>query len=124
MNTREVADRLVALCRQGQFDQAQIELYAKDAVSIEPEGAPPGSLGSVRGFDAIREKAKAFDQTYEQIHGVTVSDPLVAGEFFSVVMGMDATWKQGGRYAMEEICVYRVRDGKIVLEQFFYPTGH
>lgn len=123
MTTQDVANRLVELCRQGQFDQAQIELYAKDAVSLEPEGAPSGSLGSVRGFDAIREKAKAFDQTYEQIHSVKVSDPLVAGEYFSIVMGMDATWKQGGRYAMEEICVYRVKDGKIVLEQFFYSVG-
>ena len=28
-----------------------------------------------------------------------------------------------GRVAMKEICVYRVRDGKIVHEQFFYDTG-
>ena len=123
MNTEQVANRLVELCRRGEFQQAQSELYAQDAVSVEPEGAPGGALGNARGLDAIREKGKAFDQTYETIHGITVSDPLVAGEFFSIVMGLDATWKQGGRYAMEEICVYRVRDGKIVLEQFFYPVG-
>ena len=123
MNTQQVANRLVELCRRGEFTKAQDELYAQDAVSIEPEGAPGGALGNARGMDAIREKGKAFDQTYETIHGITVSDPIVAGEFFSIVMGMDATWKQGGRYAMEEICVYRVRNGKIVLEQFFYPVG-
>jgi ketosteroid isomerase-like protein len=123
MNTLQVANRLVELCRRGEFSQAQEELYADDAVSLEPEGAPAGPLGSVRGLEAIRQKGKAFEQTYEQIHGATVSEPLIAGEFFSVVMGMDATWKQGGRYAMEEICVYRVRNGKIVLEQFFYPVG-
>jgi ketosteroid isomerase-like protein len=123
MNTQQVANRLVELCRRGEFTKAQDELYADDAVSLEPEGAPGGSLGNVRGLDAIREKGKAFDQTYEKIHGITVSDPLVAGEYFSIVMGLDATWKQGGRYAMEEICVYRVRNGKIVLEQFFYPVG-
>lgn len=123
MNTQEIANRLVELCRRGEFSQAQEELYAADAVSLEPEGAPAGPLGSVRGLDAIREKGKAFDQTYETIHGITVSDPLIAGEFFSIVMGMDATWKGRGRYAMEEICVYRVRNGKIVLEQFFYPMG-
>ena len=123
MNTQQVANRLVELCRRGEFTKAQEELYAQDAVSIEPEGAPGGALGNARGLDAIREKGKAFDQTYETIHGITVSDPLVAGEFFSLVMGLDATWKQGGRYAMEEICVYRVRNGKIVLEQFFYPVG-
>ena len=123
MNTQQVANRLVELCRRGEFTKAQDELYAQDAVSIEPEGAPGGALGNARGMDAIREKGKAFDQTYEQIHGITVSDPLVAGEYCSIVMGLDATWKQGGRFAMEEICVYRVRNGKIVLEQFFYPVG-
>ena len=123
MNTQQVANRLVELCRRGEFSKAHDELYAQDAVSIEPEGAPGGALGNVRGLDAIREKGKSFDQTYEKIHGITVSDPLVSGEFFSLVMGLDATWKQGGRYAMEEICVYRVRNGKIVLEQFFYPVG-
>lgn len=123
MDTQQIANRLIELCRRGEFSKAQEELYAEDAVSLEPEGAPAGPLGSVRGLDAIREKGKAFDQTYETIHGITVSDPLIAGEYFSVVMGLDATWKERGRYSMDEICVYRVRNGKIVLEQFFYPMG-
>jgi ketosteroid isomerase-like protein len=123
MNTQQVANRLVELCRRGEFTKAQDELYAQEAVSLEPEGAPAGAMGNAQGLAAIREKGKAFDRTYEQIHGITVSDPLVAGEFFSIVMGLDATWKQGGRYAMEEICVYRVRNGKVVLEQFFYSVG-
>lgn len=123
MNTQQVANRLIELCRRGEFSRAQDELYAQDVVSIEAEGVPGGELGNARGLDAIREKGRAFEQTYQQIHAVTVSDPVVAGEFFSLAMGLDATWKQGGRYAMEEICVYRVRNGKIVLEQFFYPVG-
>jgi len=123
MNTQQVANRLVDLCRLGEFTKAQDELYAQDAASVEPAGVPAGQLGSVRGLDAIREKGKAFEQTYETIHGITVSDPLVAGEFFSIVMGLDATWKGRGRFAMEEICVYQVRDGKIVLEQFFYSVA-
>ena len=123
MNTQQVANRLVELCRRGEFTKAQEELYANDAVSLEPEGAPAGAMGNAKGLDAIREKGKAFDQTYETIHSITVSEPLIAGEYFSIMMGLDATWKQGGRYAMEEICVYRVRNGKVVLEQFFYPVG-
>ena len=120
MNTQQVADRLVELCRVGKFAQALDELYAQSAISIEPAGAPSGPLGNAQGLDALRAKGKAFDETCETIHGVTVSDPLVAGRFFSVTMGLDATYKQRGRYSMEEICVYEVRDGKIVLEQFFY----
>jgi hypothetical protein len=38
-------------------------------------------------------------------------------------MSIDATYKERGRMAMDEICVYQVRDGKIVHEQFFYSVG-
>ena len=54
------------------------------------------------------------------MHGGSVSDPVVADGWFSVSMGIDATYKDRGRQAMREICVYQVRDGKIVREQFFY----
>ena len=36
MTTKEVADRLVSLCREGKIEDAQNELFANDAVSIEP----------------------------------------------------------------------------------------
>jgi hypothetical protein len=32
MNTKEIANRLVQLCREGEFDKAQNELFSKDAV--------------------------------------------------------------------------------------------
>ena len=47
---------------------------------------------------------------------------LVAGNWFSVAMSIDATYKDMGRVPMQEICVYRVRDGRIVSEQFFYDA--
>ena len=122
MNTAAVARRLVQLCREGKFNEAQNELYSSDARSIEPEGMS-GPLGSVQGMEAIREKGRRFEESLVQIHGVTCSDPLVADPFFSVVMGFDATYKEGGRRALEELCVYEVRDGKIVREQFFYHAG-
>jgi ketosteroid isomerase-like protein len=122
MNTQQIAARLVQLCREGKFTQAHDELYAQDAVSTEPAGASSGPLGNAHGMDAIRAKTKAFDAAHETVHGLSVSEPLVAGNFFSITMGMDATRKDGVRYSMEEICVYEVRDGKIVLEQFFYSV--
>ncbi len=36
MTTKEVADRLVEICRAGKIEDAQNELFAQDAVSIEP----------------------------------------------------------------------------------------
>jgi len=35
-------------------------------------------------------------------------------------MMIDYTNKDDERRKMEEICVYEVNDGKIILEQFFY----
>jgi hypothetical protein len=56
----------------------------------------------------------------EEMHGGYSSPPQVAGNHFSVAMGMDVTMKGQGRMKMDEIAVYEVKDGKITKEQFFY----
>lgn len=122
MNTEKVAARLVELCREGKYEQAQDELYAADAVSIEMDGLPAGALGNASGLEAIREKGRQWAENIVEIHGGDVSDPVVADGWFSLAMGIDATYKDRGRMAMKEICVYQVRDGKIVREQFFYDV--
>jgi len=123
MNTERVAKRLVQLCREGKHEEAQKELYADDAVSIEAEGAPSGGLGGAKGLPAIFEKGRQFNALLEAVHGSTVSEPIVAGNWFSISMSLDATMKGRGRVNMIEICVYQVRDGKIVREQFFYDVN-
>jgi limonene-1,2-epoxide hydrolase len=123
MSTEAVAKRLVAMCRHGQFEEAQHELYAKDAVSIEPEAAANGPLGSVKGLDAILEKGKRFQAGVTEVHSIEVSEPLIAGNWFSIVLTMDVTMKEPGRVTMTEVCVYHVKNDKIVLEQFFYDMG-
>lgn len=123
MSTETVAKRLVAMCRHGQFEEAQHELYAKDAVSIEPEAMANGPLGNVKGLDAILEKGKRFQASVEQMHGIEVSEPLVAGNWFTVTMTLDVTMKEHGRTTMSEVCVYHVKDDKIDSEQFFYDMG-
>ena len=123
MHTEAIAKRLVELCREGKYEEAQHELYAEDAVCIEPEGLPPGALGNVKGLPAILEKGRQFSASIETVHGGSVSEPVIAGDWFSVAMAMDLTMKGRGRMNMSEICVYHVRDGKIVLEQFFFDMG-
>jgi hypothetical protein len=123
MNTEAVAKRLVELCRKGEYEQAQRELYAQDAVSIEMPGAPAGALGDAKGLEAIFEKGRQFAAMVEAVHANEVSDPLVAGHWFSVTMTMDVTFKGRGRVQMAEIGVYHVRDGKVACEQFFYDMG-
>jgi ketosteroid isomerase-like protein len=118
MTTQEVANRLVELCRQGKIHETLGELYADNAVSIEPDE----SMGprQQNGLPAIIEKGKMFDSMLEEFHSSTISDPLVAGDHFSISWVLDATMKDRGRMKMEEICVYKVQNGKIVSEQFFF----
>lgn len=118
MTTQQVADRFNELAQTGQFDKIQEELYAKDAESIEPPGSQ--GLKSVKGMDAIRQKGKEFNESVEEMHGGYTTAPVVGGDFFSVGMGMDCTFKGMGRINMQEIAVYEVKDGKIVKEQFFF----
>ncbi len=118
MTTQDVANRFHELAQTGQWNQIQDELFAENALSIEPANSP--GLQSVEGLDAIREKGKGFEESVEEMHGGYSNEPQVAGNYFAVAMGMDATFKGMGRQKMDEIALYEVKDGKIVKEQFFY----
>jgi hypothetical protein len=121
MTTQQIADRLVALCRTGQNQQAYQELFSQDAVAIEPDMvADFGGAPETKGLPALLAKSANFQNMLEAYHSGSISEPLVAGNFFSVKMAMDVTYKEMGRRQEEEICVYEVRDGKIVREQFFF----
>lgn len=118
MTTQEVANRMNELFKQNNWMQAQDELYADDVMSIEPEGAP--GLRTVQGKAALKEKAQQFQDMIEEMHGGWCSDVLVGGDYLTCTMGMDVTMKGMGRIKMEEVCVYKVKDGKVVSEQFFF----
>jgi ketosteroid isomerase-like protein len=118
MTTKEVANRFNQLAQTGQWQQIQDELFADNAVSIEPENSP--GLKNAQGREALRQKGKQFEEMVEEMHGGYSNEPQVAGNHFAVAMGMDVTMKGQGRTKMDEIAVYEVKDGKIVKEQFFY----
>ncbi len=118
MTTQQVADRFMEFASKNQWTEAQNELFSDDAESVEPPHAQ--GLQTVKGIDAIRKKGEQFGQMVEEMHSGYTGDPIVAGNHFSVAMGMDVTMKGAGRMKMDEIAVYQVRDGQIVKEQFFY----
>lgn len=117
MTTKEIAHRLVELCRQGKFEDAQKELYADDVVSIEPYETPAFAK-ETKGLPAILDKSKKFMDMVEDFHNMEVSDPIVAGQSFACVMRLDVTMKGQGRMDMSELCIYKVKDGKVVSEEF------
>lgn len=118
MTTSEIASKLVELCRSGQYETAHTKLYAEDAISIEPQASPEFEK-ETKGLQAIMEKGKKFDSMVESMHSTAVSDPLVTGNVIAFTLTMDVTMKGQGRFTMGELCVYKVKDGKIVSEEFF-----
>jgi hypothetical protein len=119
MTTKEVADKLVKLCSQGKFQEAHESLYSPDIVSMEA-GAPPGGSREAKGIAAVKAKGEWWAANHE-VHSSVVEGPVVASSHFAVVFKLDVTFKpQSKRFTMEEVAVYKVVDGKIVYEEFFY----
>lgn len=118
--TQQVADRYVELCRQGRNIEAIDELYHDDIVSCEMDNWPGGPT-RVQGIKQVVEKNEQWFDSVEEMHNGVISDPIVAGNHFTVKMEYDVTFKEHGRRHMEELAVFELDDnGKIVKEQFFY----
>jgi len=118
MTTNDIAKRLVELCRKGQFTAVQKELFEKDDISIEPH-AKPAFEKETKGVDAILEKGEKWNSMVEKVNSLSVSDPMVGGNSFAVALAMDVVMKDRGPIKISELCVYSVKDGKIISEQFF-----
>lgn len=117
MSTQDIANDLVALCKEGRFDDAGEKYWAEDVASYE---AMPGDMAEVRGKAGVRAKGEWWGANHE-VHSSTVEGPYVNGDQFAVRFKMDLTQKASGeRMTMDEVGVYTVRDGKIVEERFFY----
>jgi SnoaL-like protein len=118
MTTSEIAMHLVNMCRNGKVEEAKEELFAPDIISIEPvEGILPKET---KGMDAIRKKAVLFVSLVENFYGSIISEPIIAGDYFSLLWETDLQMKGEERKTNKEICVYKTNAGKIISEQFFY----
>ncbi|MBS1916405.1 MAG: nuclear transport factor 2 family protein [Bacteroidetes bacterium] len=118
MTTHEIANQLVEMCRNGKVEEAKEKLFAPDIVSKEPrEGLLPKEI---KGMDAIRKKAELFVSHVEDFFGSIISEPVVAGDYFSIAWESDLQMKGEARKTNSELCVYKVKDGKIISEEFFY----
>ena len=121
MTTQEAAARYHELANQRKFIEIQDMLYDEYVVCQEPEKA--ASMGMpvfTNGREAVKAKGIARRATIDAVHSYTCSEPIIAGEFFSVVLKQELTFKGKPRMALEEIGVFHVKEGKVVKEQFFY----
>ena len=122
-NANTIGEKLVALCKEGQNAAAIQELYADDCESIEA-AAGPGAEREMKGKEAILGKNAWWTENHE-VHASSVKGPFPHGEDkFAVLFDYDVTFKpESRRMQMEEVGVYRVANGKVVREEFFYKMG-
>ncbi len=119
MSISEVANGLVAKCRQGDFLGALDAYYASNIVSVEPVGSPE-MPAEMEGIDAVRGKSEWWVENHE-VHSIALEGPYIGKDGFAVYFEMDVTNKPSGqRFQMSEMARYAVADGKIVREEFYY----
>lgn len=122
MTSMEIGKKLVALCNQGNNQEAIDRLYASNIESVEPM-AMPGFGQTQKGIEAIKGKNQWWTDNHE-VHSGTAEGPYPHGDRFIVRFKYDVTPKHTGkRMTMDETGLYTVRDGKIVKEEFFYTMG-
>ena len=119
MNTMEIANKMVELCRQGKNMEALNTLFADDVVSVEAAAAP-GMGREARGLAAVKAKGEWWLANHE-IHSASLTGPWPHDDRFIVGFQYDLTNKPSGqRMKMDEVGLYQIRNGKIVREEFFY----
>lgn len=118
MTTSEVAARFNELAKQEKWFEIQDELFADNVRSIDPSGSP--YFGYAEGKASVRKKGEEFIKKIEGFHGASTTEPVVGGDHFAVGREVDITLQGLGRVQIKEVMLYQVKDGKIILEQFFY----
>jgi hypothetical protein len=118
LTTQEVAARFNELAQQEKWFQIQEEFFADNVRSIDPSNSP--YFGYAEGKADVRKKGEDFVGRIEAVHSTYTSEPLVCGNHFTVAREKDITVKPHGRIQIKEIMLYEVKDGQIILEQFFY----
>jgi hypothetical protein len=115
MSTNEIAKDFVALCKTGRFQDAGEKYWADDVVSLEAMG----DMRTATGINEVRGKGAWWNGKHE-INTLEVGGPYVHDDTFAVRFVMTFTDRESGEKAsMDELGVYKLRDGKIVEEKFF-----
>ena len=111
MTTKEIAEKIVELCKQGRNLEAEDLYYHSDIVSVEPDGT------EVKGLEAVKGKTQWFFDNHE-VHSASIPEYYVGHSGFTIIFEAEITPKGGERTRLKELGVYTVADGKVVHEQF------
>ncbi|HMG83347.1 MAG TPA: SnoaL-like domain-containing protein [Ferruginibacter sp.] len=118
LTTQEVAVRFNELAQQEKWFEIQDEFFANNVKSIDPANSL--YFEYAEGKAAVRKKGEDFIKKIEAFHGAYTTQPVVGGNYFSVGRGMEITVQGFGQIKIDQVMLYEVKDGQIILEQFFY----
>ena len=118
MNVSQVANKLHSYLKNGKFEEAQRDLFHEHATSLEPEKS---NIPVATGKEGIIQKGEHFRNSVAAWHNFIVGSPAISKDYFAIPLKIDVTYKgQETATSLDEIILYQVEDGKIILEQFFY----
>jgi hypothetical protein len=116
--TQEVAARFHELAQQEKWFEIQDEFFAENVRSIDPSHSP--YFGYAEGKAAVRKKGEDFVKRIEAVHRAYTTEPIITGNHFAVGREIDITVQSHGRIQINQVMLYEVKEGQIILEQFFY----
>lgn len=116
--TQDIASRFNELAKQEKWFEIQDELFSENVRSIDPPNSP--YFGYAEGKIPVRRKGEEFVKKIEAVHRTYTSEPVVGGSHFAVGREVDLTVQGFGRIQINQVMLYEVKNGLIVLEQFFY----
>ncbi|MEM6685487.1 MAG: nuclear transport factor 2 family protein [Bacteroidota bacterium] len=118
MKTHEIATSVVALLREGKFKGVYDHFFNyEDVRHIEPQSP---FFPNLTGVAAIKEKDAQMQANIASVEQMEIGEPIVSKDHFAMTYKINFTLKDGSKMELDEIIVYQVKDGKIILEQFFY----
>lgn len=109
-----ISENLIELLKKQEFIKAYEELFSQEAESIDPLYSASASL---KGLTGLIEREKDFLMR-AKINKVDVSEPIHYGAYFTFKLSMNFSI-EGNAHNLEELCVYKVSQGKIISQQFF-----
>jgi len=111
----EIANGLKEMVSEQRFVDAYQQLFADDSESIDPlntSGQP------IKGLETLLAREKDF-LSRVTIQQISLSEPIIAGSYFTLSLKMSFEIQGQGHMEVDELCVYKVADGKIISQQFF-----
>jgi len=112
----EIANGLKEMLSEQKFVEAYKLLFSEDAESIDPLNTSGQPL---KGLTTLLDREKDFLSRITAINKITLSDPIIAGSYFTMSLKMSFEVQDQGHMEVEEICLYKVKNGKIISQQFF-----